>query len=250
MAYNALTGTVIAAQNYVPGDLIVDNIVSGNLSTSNGADVINIPRVSNATNNSLITNVGGDANNLTCETNLTFDGDTFSITGELTASIGVSASFFEGDGSRLTGISGARGPAGGIFTEASTTQAYTTSSINIGSTATPANPLSVVGNSQLAGGIIHKRVLKTGDYTITIADYFVGVNSSGGVVALTLPSANATTSGQTWIIKDEGGAAHTNNVTVSRAGSDTIDGQNTIVLESPYASIQLYCNGTDKYFVC
>jgi hypothetical protein len=88
MAYNALTGTVIAAQNYVPGDLIVDNIVSGNLSTSNGADVINIPRVSNATNNSLITNVGGDANNLTCETNLTFDGDTFSITGELTASIG------------------------------------------------------------------------------------------------------------------------------------------------------------------
>jgi hypothetical protein len=108
----------------------------------------------------------------------------------------------------------------------------------------------VVGNSQLAGGIIHKRVLKTDDYAISTADYFVGVNSSGGALTLTLPSANAATNGQTWIIKDEGGAAHTNNVTVSRAGSDTIDGQNTIVLESPYASIQLYCNGSDKYFVC
>jgi hypothetical protein len=106
MAYNALSGNVIAAQNYIPGALIVGNIVSGNLSTSDGASVINVPRVSNATNNSIITNVDGDANTLTCESNLKFDGDTLSITGELTASIGVSASFFEGDGSRLKNISG------------------------------------------------------------------------------------------------------------------------------------------------
>jgi len=250
MAYNALSGTVIAAQNYIPGELIIGNVVSGNLSTSDGADVINVPRVSNATNNALLTNVGGDANTLTCESNLRFDGSTLSLTGELSASIGMSASFFEGDGSRLTGITGGGGGSGGgIFTQASTTQAYTTSSVNIGSSATPANPLSVVGNSQFAGGIIHKRVLKTDNYTISTTDYFVGVNTSDGAITLTLPSANATTSGQTWIIKDEGGVAHTNNVTVSRAGSDTIDGQNTIVLESPYASVQLYCNGVNKYFV-
>ncbi len=58
MAYNILSGTVIAAQEYIPGSLVVGNIVSGNLSTSDGADIINIPRVSNATNNSIITNVG------------------------------------------------------------------------------------------------------------------------------------------------------------------------------------------------
>ena len=250
MAYNALSGTVIAAQNYIPGGLVVGNIVSGNLSTSDASSVINIPRVSNATNNALLTNVGGDANTLTCESNLTFNGSILSLTGELTASIGMSASFFEGDGSRLTGITGGGGGSGGgIFTLASTTQAYTTSSINIGSTATPANPLSVVGNSKFAGGIIYKRVLKSDDYTITTTDYFIGVDSSGGEVTLTLPSANATTSGQSWIIKDEAGSANTNNVVVSRASSDTIDGQNTIVLESPYASVQLYCNGVNKYFV-
>ena len=109
MAYNALSGNVIAAQNYIPGELTVGNIVSGNLSTSDGASVINVPRISNATNNSIITNVGGDANVLTCESNLKFDGDTLNITGDLTASIGISANFFEGDGSRLTGISGSGG---------------------------------------------------------------------------------------------------------------------------------------------
>ena len=104
MAYNILSGTVIAAQEYIPGSLVVGNIVSGNLSTSDGADIINIPRVSNATNNSIITNVGGDANTLTCESNLKFDGTTLKVTGHLTASVSVSASVFYGDGSKLSGI--------------------------------------------------------------------------------------------------------------------------------------------------
>jgi len=105
MAYNILSGTVIAAQNYLPTDVVYGNIVSGNLSTSDASSVINIPRVSNATNNAILTNVGGDANTLTCESNLTFDGDVFSLTGELTASGGISGSYFMGDGSRLTGVS-------------------------------------------------------------------------------------------------------------------------------------------------
>ena len=109
MAYNTLSGTVIAAQEYIPGDLIVGNIVSGNLSTSDGSSIINIPRVSNATNNALLSNVGGDANTLTCESNLVFDGTTLSLTGELTSSTGVSASYFMGDGSLLTGITASSG---------------------------------------------------------------------------------------------------------------------------------------------
>lgn len=104
MAYNTLSGTVIAAHRYLPGDLIVGNLVSGNLSTSDGSSIINIPRVSNATNNAILTNVDGDANTLTCESNLTFDGSVLSLTGELTASSGLSASYLMGDGSRLTGI--------------------------------------------------------------------------------------------------------------------------------------------------
>lgn len=107
MAYNVISGSILAAQIYSPmSGTVIENIVSGNLSTSNGESIINVPRLSNATNNALITNVGGDANDITCESNLTFDGSALSITGELTASIGVKASFFEGDGSRLSGVSG------------------------------------------------------------------------------------------------------------------------------------------------
>lgn len=108
MAYNNLSGTVLLPLEMMPrtGQTA---IVSGNLSTSDGASVINVPRVSNANNNSLITNVGGDANTLTCESNLTFDGGTLNITGDLTASVGVSASYFRGDGRYLTGISSSGG---------------------------------------------------------------------------------------------------------------------------------------------
>jgi len=108
MAYNIITGSILAAQIYSPmSGTVIENIVSGNLSTSNGESIINVPRLSNATNNALITNVGGDANDITCESNLTFDGSALTVAGELTASIGVKASFFEGDGSRLTGLASA-----------------------------------------------------------------------------------------------------------------------------------------------
>ena len=145
MSYNALSGSLIVRH---PGNFQA-NYLSGNLSNSDGSDVINVPRISNATNDSVITNVSGDANNLTCESNLKFDGDTLSITGELTASTGVSASYFMGDGSRLSGISATGG--GGIFTEANSSKAYTTSSINVGSSATPSHTLNVVGTMSGSG---------------------------------------------------------------------------------------------------
>ena len=251
MAYNALSGTVLAAQEYTPGDLIIGNIVSGNLSTSDGSSIINVPRVSNVTNNAVITNVSGDANNLTCESNLTFDGSVLSVTGEITSSLGVSASYFMGDGSRLTGITaGGGGSGGGIFTEVNGTTAYTTSSVNIGSSATPSHPLAVIGIAQLSGGLVHQRTYKTQDYTITTGDYYIGVNTGAGAVTLTLPAAAAALDGQTWVVKDEGGAAHSNNIIVTGAhGTNTIEGTNQIVLESPYASVHVYCNGATKFFV-
>ena len=132
MAKNSHTGSVIAPLYFGPGlDQAPGNILSGNLSTSDGADVINVPRVSNAGDNRIVTNVDDDSNTFTCESNLTFDGTALDVTGEISASVGVSASFFEGDGSRLTNIEG----LGGIFTEINATQANTTSSILVGASA-------------------------------------------------------------------------------------------------------------------
>jgi len=204
MAYNNLSGTVLLPDLLTTRVTLAENsIVSGNLSTSDGAEIINVPRVSNATNNAIVTNVGGNANTLTCESNLTFDGDTLNITGDMTASIGVKASFFEGDGSRLTGIS---------------------------------------------SGISYSRRAITTNATASTTDTLLGV-SGAAAIQIQLPSAGDYQAGQYFTIKDESGAASSKNVTVIASGSQTIDGQNSIVLESPYAAIQLYSNGTDKFFV-
>lgn len=105
MAYNNMSGTVMQPAALLPRpDLLSAPILSGNLSTSDASAVINIPRVSNATNNSIVTNLDGDANTFTCESNLTFDGGTLSITGDLSASVGISGSVLIGDGSGITNI--------------------------------------------------------------------------------------------------------------------------------------------------
>jgi hypothetical protein len=151
---------------------------------------------------------------------------------------------------KINNISSSAGGGGGIFTEADGSRAFTTSSVNIGSGDTPTKTLNVKGSSELSGALSHKRVLKSGNYTVTVNDYFIAANTSVGPITFTLPSAAACADGQVWVFKDEYGDANTNNITIETAvGGQTIDGENSIVLESPYASIQLYSNGADKFYV-
>ena len=93
------------------------------------------------------------------------------------------------------------------------------------------------------------RRLITAAATASATDYFIGVDTTGGGVDLRLPAANTLSDGQMFIVKDEGGVAHTNKITILASGAETIDGQNSVVLKSPFASLQLYCNGSNKYFV-
>lgn len=324
MAFNQMSGTVFLPAELRPRlDVVQSTILSGNLSTSDAADVINIPRVSNATNNSLVTNVGGDANTLTCESNLTFDGTSLDVTGDLTVSAGttlygpinlssstgitvtgsiipsgsavfslgsetqrwaevfvgtgsvhlgpncsissahlkilmnktlavtgalsastfVSASTFYGDGSNLTNVKAdhvvAEGPVNSIQFHDPADSDLTGSS-----NLTFQNDVLSVG-----GGLTLNRRYTDSSITVSVTDYYVGVGTVSNPVVLTLPDAALMGNGQTYVVKDEGGAAHSNNITITAHGSQTIDNQNSIVLESPYASIQLYCNGSDKYFI-
>jgi hypothetical protein len=195
-----------------------------------------------------VLNVDGDANKFECKSNLKFDplNNKLTVLGSVTASLAITASYFIGNGSKLTGI--ATG-VGGIFTTVNGSKAYTTSSIQVGASGTPTHTLSVSGSSRFNGAVIFKRTAITANYTVTINDYYVGVDTTSNVVHLALPSAGATRMGQTFVVKDEGGNAQARKITISGSGSDTIDGQNTVLLESPYASISLYCNGSNKYFV-
>ena len=244
MAYNNMSGTVFMPSELLTRpDIVTSTVLSGNLSTSDAGQVINVPRVTNATNNSIITNVGGDANSLTCESNLKFDGTTLSVVGGLSASINVSASAFYGDGSKLTNVSFdnivAAGPAFSVQLHDGADGDITGSSGLI----FQSNVLKI------AGGLKMSRRLITATATASVTDYFIGIDTSGGAVELRLPAASTLSNGQMLTVKDEGGVSHTNNITILASGSQTIDGQNSVILESPFASLQLYCNGTNKYFI-
>jgi len=177
--------------------------------------------------------------------NFTFDGTTITVTGDVTASINMSASAFYGDGSNLSGIA----TTGGIFTTIDGSNAYVTSSINIGSTATPTHPLTVIGASHLSGGLIHKRTAITNDYSIALTDYYLGVDTTSNTVDLTLPAASTAAEGQTYIIKDEGANAVTNVITILRSASDTIDGTTSLEVGAAYGALSLYTDGVSSWYI-
>jgi hypothetical protein len=97
-------------------------------------------------------------------------------------------------------------------------------------------------------GMVHGRRSITSDYTIDASDYFIGCNQTGSVT-ITLPYASSVSSGQTFTIKDESGQANSRTINIVRQGSNTIDGQQKVTIDSPYGAINLYSNGNDKFFI-
>lgn len=96
----------------------------------------------------------------------------------------------------------------------------------------------------------YTRITKSANYSIATTDDYIGCDSSGGSFTVTLPAANTVGSGKRFIIKDEGGAATTNNIFVAPNGTDKIDGVNASEsLVVNYESITLICDGASKWFI-
>ena len=82
-------------------------------------------------------------------------------------------------------------------------------------------------------------------YTAKAGDRLIGVNRAG-VVTITLPTAQLR-AGRTYTLKDESGAATTNNITVATAGSETIDGAATDTIAENYGSKTYYSDGSNWF---
>lgn len=84
-------------------------------------------------------------------------------------------------------------------------------------------------------------------YDLLATDYILHVTySATGACAITLPTAQVV-AGRTVIIKDAGGLAGTNNITVDTEGAETIDGSATAVINSNYSAINIYSDGTNWF---
>lgn len=115
---------------------------------------------------------------------------------------------------------------------------------------TLSSTLAVTGNLTLSGGIFTPATaVAAATYNILVTDKILGVTyTTTGACAIDLKTAQ-TTSGRVITIKDAGGLAGTNNITITTEGSQLIDGAATKVISTNYGSVTLYCNGTNWFSI-
>lgn len=88
------------------------------------------------------------------------------------------------------------------------------------------------------------------DYTVLTSDFFIGVTSTASARVVTLPAASTYPgAGRVFIVKDESGAAGTNNITVKSA-SGTLDGvaaATGVPITTNYGSSRWMSDGTNWF---
>jgi hypothetical protein len=123
---------------------------------------------------------------------------------------------------------------------------------NLGAAASGANrDITSLGALTLSGPVVlgsslqWNRVAKTAAYTMVATDMAVDADGTGGAFTVTLPAANL--SGQVvHVMKTDSSA---NAITISRAGTDTINGASTVSLAAQYNSRTLLSDGAGHWYV-
>lgn len=106
--------------------------------------------------------------------------------------------------------------------------------------------LHVQANLITTAGRISARSAKTANYTPTTRDDLIAYTALAGARTVTLPTAVGCT-GQIYTIKDEAGAAGTNNITIATTASQTIDGASTATINTNYGKLAFYSNGANWF---
>tara|TARA_R100001015_G_C4635130_1_gene203595 strand:- start:1555 stop:2664 length:1110 start_codon:yes stop_codon:yes gene_type:complete len=95
---------------------------------------------------------------------------------------------------------------------------------------------------------VFSRTLVQHTMTASVNDRILAVNQTASL-DIRLPAANGYTGGANFVVKDESGNANNFNITIRTTGADEIDGDTSIILQSPYAAVNIYSNGANKFFV-
>lgn len=87
-------------------------------------------------------------------------------------------------------------------------------------------------------------------YDLLISDYILHVTytATAAVTSLTLTSAQCV-AGRVIVVKDAGGGAGANNITIDTEGAETIDGAATLVISTNYDKVTLYSDGSDWFVI-
>jgi hypothetical protein len=90
-------------------------------------------------------------------------------------------------------------------------------------------------------------------YTVLPTEEIIGVDSSSGVVAITLPlisGIGGTNNYRKYYVVDEGGSSSINNITISTSGSDTINkNMDDLCIDIDHSAYTFYNDGTSNWII-
>jgi len=101
---------------------------------------------------------------------------------------------------------------------------------------------------EATGALAVNRTAMTADANTSATTLYIGWDG-GGADTLTIKSADIAVAGRLFIVKDEGGTASANPLTIATEGSEKIDGQDTIQLVNDYGYVWLISNGSHLFVV-
>jgi hypothetical protein len=105
--------------------------------------------------------------------------------------------------------------------------------------------LDVSRNLTNIGGLQRAYANQTGNFTASFSTTYYFVDTSGGAVTATLPAAGSSHIGKELIFFKT--TSDINNVTVQRAGSDTINGGTSQNITTQYKAIEVVCSGNTAF---
>ena len=153
---------------------------------------------------------------------------------------------------KLTDLSSSIGSGGGsaitVKDEGSSLSTAAVSFDFVGAGVTATKPSGENITVTIPGGAGFSRTAVTSTITASTSAKIMGVSASAAL-EIRLPAASGYSAGQFFTVKDEAGNANTNNITILTTGAETIDGRTSIILESPHAAVNIYSDGTSKFFI-
>lgn len=99
----------------------------------------------------------------------------------------------------------------------------------------------------LTGDVIPNRI-GTAINVSSSNERIIGVTDTSVPRTITLSTVDVK-DGKTIMVKDESGAAGTNNITVATQGAETIDGGANIIISTNYGAVVLYSDGTNWFSI-
>lgn len=148
------------------------------------------------------------------------------------------------------GATGATHTGGDLLLASGTSGSSTAGEVAIQVGSVPVvtmTPTQVQWSSSMGVQTANVKATQTANYQVLVTDFIIPLNSTGGVFNVTLPASPSV--GDTYWLKDVGGAAFTNNITVLPNSGNTIDGASSYLLQNNREAITVICTANTVWSI-